>query len=461
MRAVISTNGTLIDERAAERLGGGLSLLGLRLRRFKTGTPPRLRRSSLRLEDAEIQEGDAAPRAFSWRSRSVRNRVCCWMVQTPPVVREIIGENLGSSPLYSGLIRGVGPRYCPSIEDKVVRFPQHERHTLFLEPEGVSSESIYVNGLSTSLPSEVQDAVIRVIPGLERAEVLRYGYAVEYDVVAPGQVRGTLEAVDMPGLYLAGQVLGTSGYEEAAALGLVAGVNAVMETRGDEPLVIGREEGYIGVLVDDLMARDHDEPYRMLTSRAEHRLVLGVDSARERLMARGVALGLVPQRVFHVEHERWADMRAAAEILEGTAVRPDRETCEMLESECGVRLRSSTTWAGLLRRQDVDLSAVAGLAPGLKELSSEESEVVVGRARYRGYIDRHTREQDRLQRLARARIPESLDPASVSGLSREVVEQLRRYRPRTLAEAERVPGVTAAAMAILAGCIARREGMSR
>jgi tRNA uridine 5-carboxymethylaminomethyl modification enzyme len=272
-------------------------------------------------------------------------------------------------------------------------------------------------------------------------------------------------------------VLGTSGYEEAAALGFVAGVNAVAAVRGSEPLVIGRDEGYIGVLVDDVIGREHDEPYRMLTSRAEHRLLLGVDSARERLMGRGAALGLVPERVFHVEHSRWATLRAAAERLEEAVVRPDRETCEALRQCCGLELRSATTWAGLLRRQDVDIgaitslastsaastsaastSAASSLAPVLEALDPDDRDVVAGRVRYRGYVERHLREQERLRRLAGAQIPEDLDPAKISGLSREVVEQLRRYRPRTLAEAERVPGITAAALAILAGCLSRRRG---
>jgi len=239
-----------------------------------------------------VQEGDDAPRPFSWRTGAVKNRIVCWTTRTPERVQEIIQDNIHRSPLFTGVIEGVGPRYCPSIEDKVVRFPHHRQHTVFLEPEGLTSESIYVNGLSTSLPRDVQEAVVRAVPGLEKSEFLRYGYAVEYDMVAPGQVGPDLVCRDLPGLALAGQVLGTSGYEEAAALGFLAGVNAVLAGRGERAFVAGREEAYLGVLVDDLVTREHAEPYRMFTSRAEHRLLLGVDSARERLMAHGVRLGL-------------------------------------------------------------------------------------------------------------------------------------------------------------------------
>jgi len=277
-------------------------------------------------------------------------------------------------------------------------------------------------------------------------------------VVVPCQVTRDLAVAGVPGLAMAGQLLGTSGYEEAAALGWLAGVNAVLRARGDSPWVPGREEAYLGVLVDDLVARDHAEPSRMFTSRAEHRLLLGVDSARERLMARGVGLGLVPERAFHVEQRRWEARARARGMLEGTSLTPDRETRRALLAAVGVELTSPTSWAGLLRRQDVEAEQVLGLAPGLAELDPEDRRIVVGLLRYDGYLARHRREVERIERLRAVEIPDDLEPGRTPGLSREVVEQLERHRPRTLAEAERLPGMTPAAVAILAGRIARGGG---
>jgi tRNA uridine 5-carboxymethylaminomethyl modification enzyme len=361
--------GGRLGERPSTKLGASLDTLGFELRRFKTGTPPRLARSSLDLSRLEVQEGDPEPRPFSWRTRSVRNRCSCWVTRTPPVVQEIIGENLHRSPLFSGGIEGVGPRYCPSIEDKVVRFPHHTRHTVFLEPEGVESERIYVNGLSTSLPRDVQERVVRSVRGLERAVFLQYGYAVEYDVVAPRQIGMDLQSREVKGLYFAGQLLGTSGYEEAAALGLLAGINAVHRLRGKEEYIPTREDAYLGVLVDDVCGREHREPYRMFTSRAE-----------------------------------------AATAL-----------------------------------------------PILQTLSEEDRRIVIGHLRYDGYLARHKRERERLRRLRHIPIPTDLDPAGVSGLTREAAEAIVRDRPKTLADAERLPGITPAALAVLAGCVTRRR----
>ncbi len=446
--------GGRLGERPSTGLGQDLTTLGLELRRFKTGTPPRLARSSLDLDRLEVQPGDDQPRPFSWRTRTVANRCVCWVTRTTPDVQEIIRTNLHRSPLYAGAIDGVGPRYCPSIEDKVVRFPHHETHTVFLEPEELEGESIYVNGLSTSLPADVQERVVHAVPGLERAVLLRHGYAVEYDVVAPRQVKSNLECDRVPGLYLAGQLLGTSGYEEAAALGLLAGINAVQGLHGDEPLVPQREDAYLGVLVDDIWGREHREPYRMFTSRAEHRLLLGVDSARERLMASGCRLGLVPERMFHVERERWERRRRAGEALGVARLNPDAATRATVREIAGIDLTSPTTWAQVLRRQDVAADRVAALLPELRELPAADRRVVVGLLRYDGYLARHERERDRVQRLRHVQIPDRLDPRGVPGLSREVVESLARERPQTLAEAERLPGMTPAAVAILAGWLA-------
>jgi len=445
-------------ERASTTLGKSLAGAGLELRRFKTGTPPRLDRSSIDFDQLEVQNGDLRPRPFSWRTRAVSNRGVCWVTRTPPDVQTIINDNLHRSPLLSGAIAGVGPRYCPSIEDKVVRFPHHQQHTVFLEPEGIDSNSIYVNGLSTSLPQDVQEAVVHRVPGLERAEFLRYGYAVEYDVVAPLQVGTNLECSSIPGLFLAGQLLGTSGYEEAAGLGLLAGINAAAALRGEAPLIPGREDAYLGVLVDDVCGRDHREPYRMFTSRAEHRLLLGVDTARERMMEHGRRRGLVRARAFHVEHARWRRRRAAAAALEGARLTPTAATREEVFEKAGIELSAPTTWATILRRQDVDAESVAATLSDLSGLDAEDRRIVIGRLRYDGYLARQERERARLRRLRHVEIPPSLNASAIPGISREVAEALGRERPRTLADAERVPGMTPAALALLAGRLARRRG---
>jgi tRNA uridine 5-carboxymethylaminomethyl modification enzyme len=445
-------------ERPSVGLGEELAGLGLELRRFKTGTPPRLHRDSIDYGQLEEQPGDDQPRPFSWRSRAVANRAVCWVARTPEEVQTIIRDNLHRSPLFSGTIEGTGPRYCPSIEDKVVRFPHHRRHTVFLEPEGHDDVSMYVNGLSTSLPKDVQERVVRAVPGCAAARFLRWGYAVEYDVVAPRQVRPTLESRTVPGLFLAGQLLGTSGYEEAAALGLVAGINAVHRVRGLGPFLPERERSYVGVLVDDLCGADHREPYRMFTSRAEHRLLLGVDSARQRLMGDGHRLGLVPARAFHVEQARWERRRAAREDLTRHRLTPSRATREEVARVAGVEPTAPTTWARILCRPDVDVERAAARLPQLAGLDPEDRRAVVGELRYDGYLDRHRREIERVRRLRHLEIPPGLEAHAIPGISREAAEAIERHRPRTLADAERLPGVTPAAVAILAGRLGRGAG---
>ena len=445
-------------ERPSTALGEALAGLGLELRRFKTGTPPRLARTTIDFDRLETQPGDPQPRPFSWRTRKVRNRCVCWVTRTPATVQDIIRDNVHRSPLLSGTIEGTGPRYCPSIEDKVIRFPHHRQHTVVLEPEGLDSDSVYVNGLSTSLPADVQEAVVRSVPGLESARFLRYGYAVEYDVVAPLQVALNLECRKVPGLYLAGQLLGTSGYEEAAGLGLLAGINAVLALADEAPYVPAREEAYLGVMIDDVCGKNHREPYRMFTSRAEHRLVLGVDSARERLMERGHRLGLVREAAFHVERARWRGRRRAREALDETSLTPSATTRQTVFAIAGIELSAPTTWATILRRQDVDAERVAGELDALSGLDDEDRRIVIGLLRYDGYLARQERERARLRRLRHVPIPPDLDVASVPGLSREVAEVLRRECPQTLADAERVPGMTPAALAILAGRLGRRGG---
>ncbi len=450
--------GGRFGERPSVGLGRELADLGFAMRRFKTGTPPRLHRDSIDYERLQVQPGDCRPRPFSWRTRQVRNHTVCWVTRTPPVVQNIIGDNLHRSPLFSGTIEGAGPRYCPSIEDKVVRFPHHREHTVFLEPEGIDSHSIYVNGLSTSLPRDVQERVVRAVPGLARADFLRYGYAVEYDVVAPHQVAPSFASHEVPGLYLAGQLLGTSGYEEAAAQGFLAGVNVALARHGRRPLVLGRDQGYLGVLVDDLCSVDHSEPYRMFTSRAEHRLLLGVDTARERLMAIGVELGLVSSVAFHVEQKRWQRLHRASLALSEARVNPSRANRDEVRRIAGVELRTPTTWADILLRQEVNAEAVAAALPELAELGADERQIVIGQLRYDGYLVRHRREIERLRKLRHLEIPEDFNPGAIPGLSREVVEVLERCRPCTVADAERLPGLTPAAIAIVVSRLVSRRG---
>ena len=474
-RAVVLTTGTFLGgllhtgeerlpggrhgERPSTALGAALVDAGLELRRFKTGTPPRLDRASIDFAQLQEQEGDPAPQPFSWRTSAVQNHCVCWITRTPPEVQNVITDNLHRSPLLSGAIEGVGPRYCPSIEDKVVRFPHHQQHTVFLEPEGLESNSIYANGLSTSLPADVQEAVVHRVPGLERARFLRYGYAVEYDVVAPLQAGANLECSSVPGLFLAGQLLGTSGYEEAAGLGLLAGINVVNTLRDEPPFVPAREDAYLGVLADDVCGRDHREPYRMFTSRAEHRLLLGVDTARERLMARGRRLGLVREGAFHVEHRRWRRRREAVTALSQARVTPTLEGKREVFEKAGVEISGPTTWGKILRRQDVDAEAVGAVLNEMSALSEEDRRIVIGGLRYEGYLARQGRERERVKRLRNVEIPPDLDAARIPGISREVAEALDRDRPRTLADAERVPGMTPAALAILAGRLGNRGGV--
>ncbi len=438
-------------------LGEDLDHLGFELRRFKTGTPPRLDRESIDYSRVQEQPGDIDPRPFSFRTRRVTNQILCWMSRTNEDVQQIIEENLDRSPLFSGVIDGVGPRYCPSIEDKVVRFPHHREHTVFIEPEGIETRSVYVNGLSTSLPKDIQERVVHAVQGLENAKFLRYGYAVEYDVIAPGQVRRTLESRTIDGLYFAGQLLGTSGYEEAAGLGLLAGINAAHRIRGKESLILGRENAYLGVMVDDLVRREHREPYRMLTSRAEHRLLLGIDSARERLMPIGRDIGLIAEKVFHVEQRRWAARRRVREELIKASLNPTQRVQALILQKTGIAIKNQTTWARLLSRDDIEWRQLVDEAPLLGELTGEDQEVVIGLLRYEGYRVRAERERDRVHRLRHVRIPESIRFREIPGLSREVVENLERAQPRTLADAEMIPGVTPAAVAIIAGRLSTPE----
>ncbi len=425
------TPGGRAGEGTTTGVSGALRRLGFSIERFKTGTPPRLNGRTIDYDQTEIQPGDHEPQPFSFLTdRLDIEQVPCWITYTNPQVHELIQANLHRAPMYSGQIQGSGPRYCPSIEDKVVRFADKDSHQLFLEPEGRRTLEVYVNGVSTSLPRDVQDAMFRMIPGLQRAEVMRYGYAVEYDFCPPQQLWPTLETKSVNGLYFAGQINGTTGYEEAGAQGLMAGINAVLKLKGQEPFILDRQQAYIGVLIDDLVTRGVDEPYRMFTSRAEYRLMLRQDNADRRLTKVGKELGVV-------EPERW-------ERLEDK-----QQKIELVMAILQQHRHGQVTLDQYLKRPEVDWLQIIECCPALSDVSLEVSRQVVYDIKYAGYISRQKIEVARQQRLAEKRIPAEFDFERLTNLRTEAREKFSHVRPVSLAQASRISGITPADVALL------------
>lgn len=443
LRAVMHTGeevskGGRVGEDAADELGRDVDRLGLRLGRLKTGTPPRLDSDSIRWDELEVQHGDESPRTFSWRTERGRfpslQQIPCHLTWTNEATHKLIRDNVHLAPMFTGRIQGVGPRYCPSVEDKVMRFADRERHQVFLEPEGLDTEVVYVNGVSTSLPAEVQERFMKTIPGLEGARFLRHGYAVEYDFVEPSQLDRTLAVRKVPGLWLAGQINGTSGYEEAGCQGLLAGANAALWVAGRAPFVLGRDEAYAGVLVDDLVVSNPTEPYRMFTSRAEYRLLLRHDNSDRRLTRRAHEVGLVGDEELHAFEERERGRAAGAKLLES------------------LRTAAGQPLAAHLRRPEVRITALLGEHPELAalELDAELWETVEVDIKYEGYTRRQADDIARMRKQEGRRIPPDFDYSGLKGMASEAIEKLERLRPETLGAAGRIDGVRPPDVALLA-----------
>ena len=430
------------------KLAERLRKLPLSVGRLKTGTPPRLHKKSIDWSRLSPQPGDSPTPLLSYTS-SEKNRpkqVECFMTRTNKKTHEIIRGSLDKSPMYSGVIEGVGPRYCPSIEDKVVRFAERDSHQIFAEPEGLNSDLIYPNGISTSLPRESQESFVRSIKGFEEAEIVRPGYAIEYDYFNPTGLKHSLETRCTKGLYFAGQINGTTGYEEAAAQGLLAGINATLALTEQEPLVLGRHEAYMGVLVDDLVSLGTKEPYRMFTSRAEYRLIMREDNADIRLTERGKKLGLVQDKLWEVYEDKKNTAQAELTRLEKEKISPNTKEATLLERETGERLSSSKTLKEILKRPKVLYDHLPGQLDGIKRNAIDEIEASV---KYAGYIERQKTDIERLQKNENTKIPNTVDYENVIGLSNEVKQKLSEAQPQSLARASRLPGVTPAAISLL------------
>lgn len=438
------------NQQPSVKLSEHLEELGFELRRFKTGTPPRVKSSTIDYSKTEEQPGDDHPRAFSFDTVDMMlDQLPCWLTYTNETTHEIIQANLHRSPMFTATKKGTGARYCPSIEDKIVRFSDKPRHQIFLEPEGKNTEEVYVQGLSTSLPEEVQREMLRTIPGLENVEMMRVGYAIEYDAVMPDQLWPSLETKLVEGLFTAGQINGTSGYEEAAGQGLMAGINAARKVFDKEPIILGRDQAYIGVLIDDLVTKGTEEPYRLLTSRAEYRLLLRHDNADLRLTEIGHEIGLISDERYERFLAKQSAIEAEKERLQKTRIKPTAEVQAMLKEIGSGELKDGILAADLLRRPEITYDKIAQIVSRETFITDEIAEQVEIQVKYEGYIQKSNLQVEKMKRMEDKKIPENIDYDAISGLATEALEKLKKIEPLSIAQASRISGVNPADISIL------------
>lgn len=465
-KAVIITTGTYLrgkilmgdleyesgpnNQRPSINLSKNLEELGIQLVRFKTGTPPRVKSQTIDYSKTEIQPGDEEARAFSYETTEfITDQIPCWLTYTNETTHQVINDNLGLSAMYSGMKRGTGPRYCPSIEDKIVRFHDKPRHQIFLEPEGRNTEEVYVQGLSTSLPESVQHEMIKSIPGLENAEIMRPGYAIEYDAVVPTQLWPSLELKKISGLFTAGQINGTSGYEEAAGQGIMAGINAARKVQGKEPIILDRSQAYIGVLIDDLVTKGTNEPYRLLTSRAEYRLLLRHDNADLRLTEIGYEVGLITEERYRRFTEKKRLIEEEKRRLNKIVIKPTEEVQQMLNEAGASPLKEAIKVYNLLKRPELGYADIEKIIEKNDALTDEVKEQVEIQVKYEGYIKKAKEQVERMLKMEDKKIPEDIDYDAIPGLATEAREKLKKIRPLSVGQASRISGVNPADISIL------------